>query len=354
MNVSDAPANARGTPGRTARFEDAPCSAKPGFATQGEAEPAPNPEQALLARRLEEIRGRIVETNWQDPELLVRAAGLCLELGQKTEARGLFARALELDRNNAYARAKLAEICAPHELQELNLPAPAQSLKKDFGEPFRYPLRGSGPFMIVIGALFFGLLPALLPGPLRLLSVIIALLGLLYLAGYLRLVVCTTATDAREAPDWPDFDFGLLVNFFKMLLLGLIPLGPAIAWQVAAALLELGSAPAATVYLLLLGAGLCVFPMMLLVYCVTGHLLLALHPGQVFGGIARAGGDYWRAVAIWIAAGFGRKLLLMALAGLPLLGGLLATAVTMYFLLVAGRALGLVYQARREALGWYG
>ena len=68
---------------------------------------------------------------------------------------------------------------------------------------------------------------------------------------------------------------------------------------------------------------------------------------HIGGGILRAGGDYWLATAIWWAAELGRNLLTWLLGGVPLVGTILATAAWLYFMLVGGRAVGLVYQARR-------
>ena len=92
---------------------------------------------------------------------------------------------------------------------------------------------------------------------------------------------------------------------------------------------------------------------MMLLYCLTNRLLEALNPVHIFGSIRRAGGDYWRAAAVWCLAELLRCLIAVLLGSIPVLGAVVSMAAWLYFMLVGGRAIGLVFQAKREQLGWF-
>lgn len=106
--------------GRTMRFEDEP---------RPPAEGSFAAERGQLALRLEQLRSRIRDTDWSDPDLLARAGTICLELGQRDEAVTLFERVLFLDRNNAYARAMLLDNCSSEEIRRMQLPAASRSVR---------------------------------------------------------------------------------------------------------------------------------------------------------------------------------------------------------------------------------
>ena len=105
--------------------------------------------------------------------------------------------------------------------------------------------------------------------------------------------------------------------------------------------------------LVLENLGFCVFPMMLLIFFVRKSFFEALNPGLVLGGIARAGREYWIVVAMWWVMSLVWAVLAQVTGSVPLLGFFLFSGTGIYFLMAAGRALGLVYQSRAEQLGWY-
>ncbi len=364
--INDTPARR----GKTVRFDDGPPAPPPTAVPvpaailvpeQGNGAPLLTEEdRERLAAKLAEYRRRLAESDWGDVDLLVRAGSLCAELGQREEAVNMLQRAVALNRSNTYARSKLTELCTAEEMRQMDLPAAAMPLTGNWGEPFRYALRGNGPWMIAIGAIIFGTLPNILLSMGSRVTLALALLILLFgffmLAAYLRKIIRNTAVDAMrasEAPEWPDMEDGIVGNLFKMVLLVAAVLAPAILWRVYLADAVGNPWVVLGVYWALAILGLLVLPMVLLYYCVTSYFFRAINPLAILGSIGRAGGDYWRATAIWVGAFAAREAILMGMSWVPFLGTTIAMIVNMYFLLVAGRALGLVYQSRQEQLGWY-
>jgi hypothetical protein len=172
---------------------------------------------------------------------------------------------------------------------------------------------------------------------------------------FLRDVTYAAATGSLETPQWPELSWpAMFGNFARMLVLASVAWLPAIL--VHDPLYLLGAKRAATVAgLVVMVAGMYFFPMMFLYHVMTRNLLAAFRPRVILDNIRKAGPGYRRAALIWQAA----AVVMVAMGrviGLEhgyLLGPVVAAA-AVYLLMLAGRALGLVFQAHREKLDWMG
>jgi len=317
-----------------------------------------SPEQ--LRARLDKARRELIACSWSDADLLVSAATLAAELGERGEAVGWLQRALAIDRNHPYARAKLREVATPAELEGMDLPLPSQPLSRDRREPFRYPLRRDGRHMMAIGgvcltgyflvigiALGYGVFGLVLGLPL-------ALLACGYLFAFLCDVVRETAVGRADVPEWRMWDMGLYFLAFKALLLLVAPAAPAMIWWTVA--LTQTPLPGWASFLsmaLLLLAGMFCLPAMLLILVIQRSLLAALSPHVVAATIRQTWREYRLAALIWQAtAGASIALTLLGLVTSPIVLALAAGTLP-YALAAGGRAVGMVYQSCQEDLGWY-
>jgi hypothetical protein len=242
--------------------------------------------------------------------------------------------------------------CLPIEVDlTLTLPPP-RSFMELVPDAFAYPLRGIGPFFIILMGL---LTPAILfvgffNRFVRIAS--IAFFGFMY-ACLQNFVICS-AQDERK-PSWPEVTnmeqdiWSPLMKFFSMaLLVG----GPAI---VSGALVFAGYDWASALFFpALVLAGL-YFPMALLAVAMF-DTLAALNPLFIIPSIAKVAKEYLLVLLILGAAvlvKFGGDWLLHWLTTIPLLPGAISSLLGMYFLMVTMRLLGSLYLSSKDRLGWF-
>jgi hypothetical protein len=314
----------------------------------------------VLEGRYLELRRQLEACEWRSPEILVRAAGLAGETGRRREALDMLSRALEMDPGDAYARAQLRALATPQEMSGLHIQPDPVSLTRNPLEPILYPFRGNGPYMFVLGGLFFGLIfaGASLAASVAFIFAIpvlcVALIMIGYLAKYMERVVCNSALGKAEAPDWPDFNPGNVTMPIKIGFLYLVSQLPALVFAILAANgLEIGGLAGTIISFVLTEIGFIFFPMMLLIFFIQKSTFAALNPFRLFGGISAGGGQYMMAVLIWLVVLPVRAALMGALGSVPVVGIVLSTPVSLYFYMVGCRAIGLVYQSRQKQMGWY-
>ena len=212
-------------------------------------------------------------------------------------------------------------------------------------EALTYPLRGSGKYMLLWGAV---------------LSVIASIAGFaplfgffaaLFISGYFCAtyftIVETTAVGQSEAPQFPDVSNileDLLWPLFKVVIVFILCSLPHLAY-----LLTTGNNDALATFLLVLG--LIYFPMAILAVIVLGYLG-AMNPMIVIPSIFRAGGSYLLAVIFLGLIYFLQATVAEALGGYFIIGGLVMGLFGMYVMMASARTLGKVYQDRNETLGW--
>ena len=175
-----------------------------------------------------------------------------------------------------------------------------------------YPLRGSGKYMLLWGAV---------------LSVIASIAGFapLFISAYFCAtyftIVETTAVGQSEAPQFPDVSNileDLLWPLFKVMIVFILCYLPHLAY-----LITTGNNDAIATFLLVLG--LIYFPMAILAVIVLGYLG-AMNPMIVIPSIFRAGGFYLLAVIFLGLIYFLQATVAEALGGYFIIGGLVCGA----------------------------
>ena len=205
-----------------------------------------------------------------------------------------------------------------------------------------YPLRGSGKYMLLWGAVLSVI--ASIAGFAPLFSFFAALFISAYFCATYFTIVETTAVGPSEAPQFPDVSNileDLLWPLFKVVIVFTLCYLPHLAY-----LLTTGNNDAIATFLLVLG--LIYFPMAILAVIVLGYLG-AMNP---MIGIFRAGESYLLAVIFLRLIYFLQATVAEALGGYFIIGGLVMGLFGMYVMMASARTLGKVYQDRNEALGW--
>ena len=238
---------------------------------------------------------------------------------------------------------------------------------------FLYPLRGGGIFIIAVGIIVYaaielglvlwryGTLRTILMGSL----LIICAGG--YLFTYLQTILHSTSAEDKELPDLPgisSFAEDVVAPFFRVMALLLLCFSPALA---SAVWYHQCHEPTAVVAFYIAGAfGYLYFPMAFLALAILDSLAAA-NPMVVVSSILRVPGEYFLALVSIVLAfsvdKFGKLGLDYAFPegwltkSVGVLLAMIAAQIflaflTMYLLLVAVHILGLVFAARKEALGW--
>jgi hypothetical protein len=220
-------------------------------------------------------------------------------------------------------------------------------------DPWRYPLRGEGLILLVAGTLFMALTSVLQRFAL-LLSGAVFVFTTGYLLAYSQKIITSTAHGDHEPPTWPDFsDFteDILPPFLHALAVFVLYfLPPFLAYW----FLPQDSVISTVVPLVMLGLGLLLAPMAWL--AVSMHEQIGpVSPHFVIPSVLRIGERYLLVViqlailvSVDAAAGWGLKQV-----PIPFLPWLLSSFLSLYFLMVFSRFLGMLYYRNRSDLGWF-
>jgi hypothetical protein len=242
-------------------------------------------------------------------------------------------------------------------------PKEARSFFSVFPGAFTYALKGNGIWLMVAGAPFFAFLQWL-----REFTFLFALIPFVLSVGYLFLylenVIVTSSQGDESPPSWPDFtDWGdVFVAALQSGGLLLVCLGPSwfVLGKAVAEYHLAGQWPVGT--LVLAGglglAGLAYLPLALLGVAMADSLA-GLNPLVLIPSMFRVPAEYLVTCCV-IAAVFVIQILgeiaLVLLANfvrIPVLPSLVAWFVTLYFLFVGGRLLGLLYLTCKDRLRWF-
>ncbi|MEW6305223.1 MAG: FHA domain-containing RING-H2 finger protein [Verrucomicrobiota bacterium] len=263
--------------------------------------------------------------------------------------------------------------------------AEKKAVSRDFfanlKEAYRYPFKGDGPILLVGGAFFFAAITLIIKWALTMVPWIIALvagviLGLFlfifmvgYISAYMWQMVLTSAQGDEFLPDWPDFsDFWHDIARPCLQYLGLLAVcyGPAFLYDAFTDATLLGAMDYTedrihlAVWLLLLFLGNFYFPMATLAVVMHDNIL-GLNPWTVVLSILRIPRHYFVAFLAMVAVALSADLATMtayllmntAFAPLPGVWALVYNFLTLYFLAVEMRILGLIYYCNDEKLGWF-
>ena len=220
--------------------------------------------------------------------------------------------------------------------------------------PLVYPFRGLGGYVYwsYVALMVILLAIGMVPGA-GCAAAMVQLLVFFTLPGLLFAVVRTSARGETELPDWPDWsDFGeRVLEWFGTILAFVVSMVPAIA-----AVLLLGCG--AEEFLqgetrcglalgggLLLGAAIWIpaFGAVAETFSPWWALRIDLH----VRALVEVGVDAWKTFGLLVVLMTARVLVGAILAPIPLLGGILQIAISMYALLVGAHFIGLLF--RRNA-----
>jgi len=211
-------------------------------------------------------------------------------------------------------------------------------LADEFGSAFGYPLRESGPLILLGGTFVASLFQFFASG-------FGALMGFGMFLAYGMVIIQTTAEGGNKAPQWPDV--GTVGEIARPVLLAsataFVSFAPS-GWAAAE-----GHGGLAVALLL---AGALYAPMAWIAASVSGNFL-AITPITVLPLLFKVNASYWIACGVLLPIAVLGQLGMGALDAVmhPLLSGPIVTAVFFYLVMVEMRILGLVWYHNRDELG---
>jgi hypothetical protein len=214
---------------------------------------------------------------------------------------------------------------------------------------FQYPVQGAGISFLVIGVIFFGVMDILSHS---IFGKVFGVIGTGYFLAWLFKIVNDAAEGKKEFSGWPDVSdfYSDIVDPIRCVFITtLVSFGPAILFIILGffihPLLFLPALP-----LLLVGA--LYYPMAFLATALQTRL--ALNPAAIISAVMKVVPEYAVICGIFVLAGgilaVGGLVLTVAI---PILGAVLAYALSLYLSIVEMRILGLLYYTSKERLGWF-
>ena len=223
-----------------------------------------------------------------------------------------------------------------------------------------YPFNLKGLFILILGAVLLYivniiqsvLMAAFLLGLVAQIIVLVFTIG--YVGSYMFRIIAGTAGGEQVPPSLPslaDYVEDIIIPFWQFLATFLVSFAPLILYWVFCMVLHI---PIQRVILLVLFIyALFCLPMGLIAVAMFGSAS-ALNPVLVMGSILKVPLHYLGALVfiglILVVQSFGTK---TGLPHVPVLSGLLSRFVSLYFLMVDMRVLGLIYRYNEEKLHWY-
>jgi len=225
---------------------------------------------------------------------------------------------------------------------------------------FVYPFKGmAGLIFLIGGAIMFAALEFL--AMIRIGGGFFMRIGLLgYVFAYLQKIIHAAALGEDDPPGWPDtseFVQDLLIPGLQLLGTMAVSFGPMIGLSMWVGLDIMGGGnPDPMKALLIVAAGVfgvIYFPMAVLAVAMHDSIA-AVNPILVLVSIIKVPLEYLLVLVV-MGATIGVWMLglwLLPLLPIPLVVALASKLMTLYFLTVLMRLLGLMYYAKRHKLGW--
>jgi len=213
---------------------------------------------------------------------------------------------------------------------------------------FRYPLEGQGLPLLIVGALFFwiSLFAMQYSFFVVTLSLIVFIWG--YLSAYLIKIISTTAIGEDEPPDWPgagDLWESIVRPFFLLCVASLMCFGPPFFFLFT----DFSNVFA---FWVLFALGGFVFPMALTAVAMA-QTCTALNPFLLLRSIGQVPGSYLIACALFFFVVFLRIIGETVTGFIPFVGGILTAILSLYFMMVQARVLGMMYRLNQDKLQWF-
>lgn len=213
---------------------------------------------------------------------------------------------------------------------------------------FSFPLKGGGPLMLGIGAVFITVTLFF-----SRFAFLVGILGYIFVGGFLASfmmrIVSQSADGGIDFPDWPDFSDwwdDILGPVFQITAVTLVSYLPLILYIVLA---RPGGLSFPVVALVCLGA---LYQPMALIAMSLFRSAGALNPVHIVPAILKVPADY--AVTIGgLLLIFGVKAAARWISIVPFAGTLLGNLFMLYLLTVEMRMLGLLYYSNRDRFNWF-
>jgi hypothetical protein len=185
----------------------------------GGIQPPAGPSREELEERWKEAVDVLTERP-RDPDLFVKAGQLSEQLDRKAEAYTYFNKALTLDPSKSFLVAKLRGLAVtPQQKEEVaKMAARPPSFEAALPDIFKYPVRGKGLPILIMGALLMWIGRILASRGIGTSGWTIAAFVSAYMAMFYIDVCHTTVGGDDHLPEWPDplriHEFGLDVGKF--------------------------------------------------------------------------------------------------------------------------------------------
>jgi hypothetical protein len=185
--------------------------------------PAPTPAEGPSRQQLEERWKDVVEALTERPRdvnLCIQAGDLSQQLDRRPEAWNYYHKAVTLDPSKTFLIAKLRGLAATQQQKDdvTRMSQRPASFAAGLSTVFKYPLKGKGLPILLLGALFMWIGRGLASHGIGTAGLTIAGFIAAYMAMFYIDVCHTTVSGDDELPEWPDplrlHEFGLDVGKF--------------------------------------------------------------------------------------------------------------------------------------------
>ncbi len=239
---------------------------------------------------------------------------------------------------------KCVEYRAPKSDGKAQSTAPSESFWKQLPQIFFYPLKGKGPYLLLGGTVFFGILGFVIRAPFMV-FLFIPLLFPYILACLVNIIRTSIVPHNTEPPQWPDPTL-----WKNWLLPSLFLFVTAIVCYIPAQLYYNQAQENDSVYCFLVLMGFYFLPMCFLNIGLN-ETWTSLNPLNIIFSIMRTFFSYTTLVVFLLTLPILYLFIeTTVLRHIPLLGYPLRLFIFVYFLFLGMRALGLFYRANRNKL----
>jgi hypothetical protein len=170
---------------------------------------APSPADVPPPENLEERWKEVIDTLSESPrdvDLLVKAGQLSEQLKRPLEAYTYYRKALTLDPTKGFLVPKMKLLAiTPEQREEVTkISRRPTSFAASLNDIFKYPVKGKGLPILILGAIFLWIARALMVNGIGRSGLTIGALAAAYMAMFYIDVCHTTVGGDDELPEWPD------------------------------------------------------------------------------------------------------------------------------------------------------
>ena len=307
-------------------------------------------EREELIQKCDRLKAKIVAEG-ESAETRVRLANAHLRLGEREETMMCLQVALSQRPGTPAILSKLRQICTEEEFAKLEVPEEIEPFWHDIVGLFKYPVSGSGIYLLIGGTVFVAVLEfiARLPTIFFYGSIILSIFLAGYLCAYFISVMRSSARGGTSPPDWPDIT-DMVSNVFRSLLIVSFPATvsffPALVYWFYSVFFHghvsilIGSVAVGALY----------YPMALVASVMTGAPMNSANIVGIVSSIVKVRREYFFAelvlaflACVSFVAYFIVTVVTGALAG-AIIAGFALRFTYLYFLMIYAHILGLLYR----------